>query len=177
MRPPEVMNLDRLVLRKPQPRDAVDIFERYARDAEVTRFLVWQPHESVSVTERFVAGCIALWENGNAFPWVITLRSDGALLGMIELRINGSKADMGYVLARPFWGNGYASEAARGVADWVIAQPDVFRVWAVCDVENAASARVLEKAGMQFEGILRRWLVHPNLGPDPRDCRCYARVK
>jgi len=48
---------------------------------------------------------------------------------------------------------------------------------AVCDVENIASARVMEKAGLSREGVLRRWLVHPNLGPEPRDCYGYARVR
>jgi [ribosomal protein S5]-alanine N-acetyltransferase len=50
-------------------------------------------------------------------------------------------------------------------------------VWAVCDVENAASARVLEKAGMRREGVLRRWAMHPNMGEEPRDSFCYAKVK
>ena len=60
---------------------------------------------------------------------------------------------------------------------WSLAQPELFRVWATCDVENAASAGVLERAGMQREGILRRWTVHPSLGDEPRDCFCYAVVK
>jgi RimJ/RimL family protein N-acetyltransferase len=50
-------------------------------------------------------------------------------------------------------------------------------VWAVTDVDNHASARVLEKIGMQREGLLRRWLVHPSLSPEPRDCWCFARVR
>jgi ribosomal-protein-alanine N-acetyltransferase len=50
-------------------------------------------------------------------------------------------------------------------------------VWAVCDVDNLASARVLEKAGMGREGRLRRWVLHPNVSAAPRDCWCYAHVK
>lgn len=57
------------------------------------------------------------------------------------------------------------------------AVPSVSRVWAVCDVENRASARVLEKIGMRFEGILARWSIHPNLSDEPRDCRGYARLR
>jgi RimJ/RimL family protein N-acetyltransferase len=69
------------------------------------------------------------------------------------------------------------TEAATSIVDWAIAQPQIFRVWAFCDVENAASARVLEKLGMKYEGILRRWLAHTNISADPRDCLCYAKVK
>jgi [ribosomal protein S5]-alanine N-acetyltransferase len=63
------------------------------------------------------------------------------------------------------------------VSGWLLAQPGIFRVWAVCDVENAGSARALEKARFQQEGILRRWIVHPNRAAEPRDCRVYALVK
>jgi hypothetical protein len=53
----------------------------------------------------------------------------------------------------------------------------IFRVWALCDVDNLASARVMEKVGMQREGILRRWILHPNLSDEPRDVYCYSVVK
>jgi ribosomal-protein-alanine N-acetyltransferase len=117
------------------------------------------------------------WERGRGFPWVIIRREDGQLLGMIHLRIEGHKADVGYGLARPFWGQGYMTEAVWAVTGWVLAQPAIYRVWAVCDVDNLASARVLEKAGMQREGLLRRFIVHPAISPKPRDCWCYAIVK
>jgi hypothetical protein len=51
------------------------------------------------------------------------------------------------------------------------------RVWAVCDSTHLASVRVLEKAGLEREGILRRFIVHPNISPEPRDCFCYSRVR
>ena len=82
-----------------------------------------------------------------------------------------------YVLARAHWRNGFAAEALRALVDWVMTQPDVFRAGAVCDVENAALARVMEKAGMTREGILRRWMLHPQAGDTPRDCLCYSIVK
>ena len=63
------------------------------------------------------------------------------------------------------------------VVDWAIAQPDVHRVWAVADLENVASQRVLEKAGMVREGVLRRWMLVPSQGKVPRDVWCFARVK
>ena len=69
------------------------------------------------------------------------------------------------------------TEALEPLVNWAIAQPDIYRVWAVCDIENLASARVLEKLGMTREGRLHRWLVHPNISDEPRDCFCYAKVK
>lgn len=60
---------------------------------------------------------------------------------------------------------------------WSLMQPSIFRVYAECDVENTASARVLEKVGMSRERILRKWIMHPNVSDGLRDCLRYAIVK
>jgi RimJ/RimL family protein N-acetyltransferase len=177
IKPPETLETPRLQLRPPVVQDADVIFRKYARDPEVTRYLVWRPHEQVGTTREFIRHCIACWENGSAFPWVVIRKVDHELLGMIELRIDGFSADLGYVLAREYWGMGYATEMTRAVVAWALAQPGIFRVWATCDVENPASARVLEKAGMQKEGTLRRYMLHPNVSDTPRDSFCFAAVK
>ena len=61
--------------------------------------------------------------------------------------------------------------------DWALEQPEIFRIQAVCDVENIGSARVMEKAGMEREGTLRRYVLHPNISDEPRDVYMYAIVK
>lgn len=66
------------------------------------------------------------------------------------------------------------SEAVSALVAWAMDQPTVYRVWAACDIDNVASARLLESVGMQLEGTLRRWLVHPNMSDSRRDCLCYA---
>jgi RimJ/RimL family protein N-acetyltransferase len=108
---------------------------------------------------------------------VILNKARNQLMGMIELRLEGHRASLGYVLAQPYWGQGYMPEAVQALTQWALDQPDIYRVWAVCDVENIGSARVLEKAGWTREGILRRWIIHPNISATPRDCYCFARVK
>jgi [ribosomal protein S5]-alanine N-acetyltransferase len=177
MRPPRTFETDRLQLRAPVIEDAEALFASYTQDPEVTRHLTWWPHRVIEDTRGFVQGCIAKWPDGPSYPWVILRREDGERLGMIEMRVNEFKVEIGYVLARRFWGQGYMTEAVRTVSDWAIAQPEIYRVWATCDVENTGSAWVLEKAGMQREGLLRRWIVHPCIGPAPRDSWCYARVR
>lgn len=175
--PPPGLETARLRLRPPRPDDASEIFARYAQDAEVTRYLTWRPHKSVETVQEFLRSLLALREQGAVLPWVVERRADGQLLGVTDLRLQGSRAEIGYALARDAWGQGFASEAARALVEWALTQPGLYRVWAVCDVDNRASARVLEKAGMVREGLLRRWNVHPNVGDEPRDCWCYARVR
>jgi RimJ/RimL family protein N-acetyltransferase len=177
MKPPEIIKTPRLTLRPPVLADADAIFTEYAQDAAVSKYMIWRPHENVASTRDFIRRCIRGWEEGSSYPWVITLTESERLIGMIEGRVKEYTMDLGYVLARSCWGRGYMSEAARPIVDWGLAQCGIFRIWAVCDVNNPASARVLEKIGMQREGVLRRWGLHPNVSDEPRDVYCYSIVK
>ncbi len=177
MRPPDIIVTPRLRLRPPVMADARSILDGYAQDTEVTKFLTWSPHEAIDDTYEYLERCVNNWKDSRAFPWVVTRREDGALIGMVEARVDRHKVNLGYVLARSHWGQGYIPEAVKAVVDWALGQDTIYRVWAVCDVENHASARVLEKVGMTKEGVLRRWIVHPNVSAQPRECFCYAIVK
>ena len=66
------------------------------------------------------------------------------------------------------------TEALTEIVRWALRQEKVFRIGSMCDVENIASARVMEKAGLIREGMLRRRLIHPNISDEPRDCFIYA---
>jgi RimJ/RimL family protein N-acetyltransferase len=177
LRPPPAVETARLHLRPPRLEDAAEIFVRYGQDVEVTRYLTWRPHGTMEPVQDFLRHLLALREQGAVLPWVVERRADGRLLGMIDLRIHGHRAEMGYALARDAWGQGFATEAVRALVEWALTQPGLYRVWAVCDVDNRASARVLEKVGLVREGRLQRWSVHPNVSEEPRDCWCYARVR
>ena len=178
VRPPETLETERLRLRPPTMEDAEWIFSDYAQDPEVTKYMDWRPHESIVMTHEFLRHTLEGWRKGKEFHWVITDKASGDRLGMIAIWLEKPhRAQFGYVLARKHWGNGYATEAARAVVEWAMSLPGIFRVWAVCDIENRASARVLEKADLEFEGILHRWTMHSNISDEPRDVLCYARVK
>jgi predicted adenylyl cyclase CyaB len=174
---PREIRTSRLILRAPRPEDADVIFQRYAQDAEVTRFLTWRPHLSIDETRDFVQRCLDGWQRGTPLTWSITRIDEDLALGMVDLRIDHEGAEMGYVLARAEWGKGYMTEAVGAVVEQVLALPHVYRVAAICDVENVASARVMEKVGMLREGILRRAVLHPNISAEPRDAYVYARTR
>jgi ribosomal-protein-alanine N-acetyltransferase len=72
MNAPETFQTERLLLRKPRMEDAPVIFEAYAQDSEVTRYLVWKPHKNVKETEQFLSVCLQLWQAGKDFAaWFI----------------------------------------------------------------------------------------------------------
>ena len=68
-------------------------------------------------------------------------------------------------------------EAVTAVSNEAFEHHNLFRIWATCDKENLASARVLEKSGFVCEGTLARWMVHPNVSEEPRDALVYARTR
>lgn len=174
---PDTIETPRLHLRRPVPADAERIFQTYAQDPEVTRYLEWVPHTSVETTRKFVTFCQERWTKSVAFPYVITRKEDAKLLGMIEVRPNGHRADFGYVLARSYWGSGLMPEAIAAIVKITFAHATIYRMAATCDVENRASARALEKSGFSREALLRRYIIHPNISPEPRDSLLYALIK
>lgn len=174
---PETIQTTRLLLRKPLPGDVSAVLRGYAHDPDVTRYLTWKPDQSLEEISAFVDRALNAWERGSIYTWALTLRDSGRLIGMIDARIDAYMVNIGYVIAQEYWNRGYATEALKAVLAWTDTQEDVERVWAVCAVANPASARVMEKAGMEREGILRRWMIFPNIGGTPQDCFCYARVK
>jgi ribosomal-protein-alanine N-acetyltransferase len=176
--PPATLQTPRLRLRAPVVEDAAAIFDAYTQDAEVARYTSWSPHRSLDETRKFLEQyCEAGWKAGTVFSWLMTISEDGHAAGIIDFRLVSCRAEVGYVLARRYWGRGFMTEAAGAVVEWLIAQPEIHRVWATVDQENGASQRVLEKIGMVREGVLRRWMVFPNLGSDPRDVWSFARIK
>jgi [ribosomal protein S5]-alanine N-acetyltransferase len=175
---PAQLQTPRLLLRSPTHADAQHIFARYAQDCEVCRYMSWTPHRSLDDTCAFLARIIADNTAGTSAGYLIFARESKELLGSVGGRmLEATRIQFGYCLARDSWGQGYATEAARAFVAAAGDQPDIWRIQAYCDLENKPSARVLEKAGLTLEGVLRRYLVLPNLGQTPRDVFCYAKVR
>jgi RimJ/RimL family protein N-acetyltransferase len=166
----------RLLLRKPRAEDARLIFAAYAQDREVTRYLAFQPHRDLKDAEEAVGRFLEGWSSGKSYCWLIFRRDVEELVGAIAAR-EDQGVNLGYLIARPYWRHGFMSEALGAIVEWAFAQPNIFRVWAVCDVDNEASARLLERNGFHQEGILRKWSLHPNVSDVPRDCYCYAKTR
>jgi RimJ/RimL family protein N-acetyltransferase len=173
---PGAFETRRLRLRRPRPDDEADVFA-YASDPLVTRLMDWPTHEAIESSRRFLCSCAEGWAARTEFTWMVTVRPDDRALGAIACRPKGGAVEFGYVLRRDAHGQGIATEAARALAGWLWCIPSVGRIEATCDVENLASARVLEKAGLSRERVLPAYAYRPNLGPVPRDAYLYAWVR
>jgi RimJ/RimL family protein N-acetyltransferase len=173
----ESFTTSRLRLRRPRVEDAPAIFRAYASDPTVTRYLAWPRHRNVADSRAFVEFADAEWAAWPVGPYLIEELETGGIIGSTGLAFETpDRASTGYVLAQREWGKGLASEALAGV----LAQAEragVGRITALCHVDHRNSRRVLEKAGFEREGILRRHTVFPNLEDGTaRDVALYARI-
>lgn len=175
---PDEIETPRLRLRRPTPKDAAAIFARYASVPDVTRYLSWPTHRTVSDTEAFIDASDRAWAEQGAGP-LLVLTKAGALLGGTGLALEAPhRAETGYVFAKDAWGHGFATEVTQVLASLAFQLPSLSRLEATCHVENAPSARVLEKAGFFRETLLLDAVVFPNSGSTkPAHAWRYARLR
>lgn len=147
----------RLVLRRFTPADAQPMFDNWANDLEVTKFITWPPHGTVEVTQSIVKGWVESYEKPNSYQWAIEL--DGQVIGSISvvtLKERAQMAEIGYCLGRHWWHKGIMSEALRGVMKFLFEEVGVNCITAKHDVRNPNSGGVMKKCGMTLDGILRQ---------------------
>ncbi len=148
----------RLILRPFRIEDAEDMYTNWASDPEVTRFLTWPAHGSIDVTRRVLEDWIPRYGDGGYFQWAIEWKETGRAIGsiaVVRLDEETESAEIGYCLGRDFWGRGIMPEALRAVMDYLFAVVGLNRIASCHDVNNPKSGRVMVKAGMKMEGILR----------------------
>jgi ribosomal-protein-alanine N-acetyltransferase len=168
------LTTDRLVLRDFRMSD-LQSMHRYASDPEVVRFMEWGPN-TVDESRDFLRMTIRLQKDNprRHFDLAIVINPDDHLIGGCGIYItspHNREAFIGYCLRRDSWGRGYATETAGRLLSFGFAQLKLHRIFATCDPLNLASARVLEKSGMQFEGRLRE---NKLIGNRWRDSLLYA---
>ena len=153
------LETDRLILRRFVETDIEDIFNNWSNDPEVTKFLRWQPHGDISVTRGFMEDKLLAYEKPDYYLWAMELKATGQVIGTIGVgRHNDGprSATMGYAMGRAWWNMGYMSEALGRVVRFLFEEVGMNRVEAQHDTRNPGSGRVMQKAGMTYEGTLRQ---------------------
>ncbi|GCE18484.1 GNAT family N-acetyltransferase [Dictyobacter kobayashii] len=150
-----ILTTERLILRDFDERDWKPTLE-YQSDPEFLRFNPW--HERTELDVHSLIRMFINWGRERPrkkYQLAIVLRKNNQLIGNCGLRMSHAQADMadlGYELDRHYWGYGYATEASRALLAFGFEQLQLHRIWAYCLSENVASAHVLEKIGMRYEG-------------------------
>ena len=148
---------ERLLLREPRLEDAKDMFDNWASDPEVTKYLMWLPHKNIIDTKNILN--IWLGEEGKpgVHRFLICLKSDGIAQGSIDVvdyDENGVPS-IGYCISRKLWNQGYMSEVTEAFINYLYSK-GYRKMRIAADVRNIASNRVIQKCGFKFSHIEER---------------------
>ena len=152
-----IITTERLMLRRMTLRDAQDVFD-YSQDEEVARHVLWDTQRSISEARAYLRYMLRQYRRNQPASWGIILKETGKLIGTIgfmSYNEDHNSAEIGYSLSRDHWNKGLMSEALRACLEYAFDEMQLHRVEAQHELTNPASGRVMEKCGMQREGILR----------------------
>ena len=153
------METERLKIRLFKPEDANDLYE-YCSDESVTRYLPFDTYtEKKQATDR-INYCLEVYNNlDKPITWAIEYNLDGKMIGSIDFvkwSEQDRSAEVGYVINRNYWNKGIMTEALKAVIEFGFENMQLNRIEARCDERDLASAKVMEKNGLKYEGTLRQ---------------------
>jgi len=165
---------DRIILRRFKVSDAKDVFEHYASDEEVTKFLTWKTHENLDVTKAILSEWVKKYANDDFYSWAIYNLDSGEVIGAISLKTTPERfrGEIGFVLGKAYWNKGIMTEALKEILKYGFERIGLSRIQAAHHIMNKASGKVMLKAGMKHEGRLRKW--SPNNEGVLVDCMMYS---
>lgn len=152
------LETERLILRKMTAYDVGDVF-KYCSDEEISKFTTWHSHRTIEDSKQFVDHVLGLYEQNSLAPWGIEDKETGAIIGTVGFVFwhpKQARAELAYALARTHWNKGLMSEAAGTIIRFGFEAMQLVRIEARCHLLNVGSSRVMEKCGMEFEGVLRK---------------------
>lgn len=153
----QVLGTDRLLLRPFQKGDAQMMYDNWASDDEVTRYLLWSTHENVEETEEAIESWEKLYEKKNYYHWAIVHKESGQVIGstvLFDFRpcwwlpFKKHSAEVGYCLGRKWWKQGIAQEAVSAILEYAFVTLSLKQMVARHDHRNPASGQVMQRLGM-----------------------------
>lgn len=153
------LETDRLILRRLNIDDAESVYNNWASDDEVTKYLTWPTHINIDASRGYLDYCVNGYMNPAFYQWGIELKDTHELIGNISV-VNVideiDSLELGWVIGRRYWGNEYTAEAALKILEYLFDKVGANCICAGHDVNNPNSGRVMQKIGMKFEGVLRQ---------------------
>lgn len=155
----KVLGTERLLLRRFKIEDDQNMFDNWASNPNVTKYLTWGPHENVEITKLIINDWLKGYEESNFYQWAIEVKEIGEPIGSISVvRINESvnEVEIGYCIGEKWWHQSYTSEAFKRVIKFLFNKVGAQRICAKHDTDNPNSGHVMIKCGLQYEGTLRK---------------------
>ena len=156
----KTIETERLILRPFVMEDAEAMYRNWASDDEVTKHLTWPTHGSVEVSRAVLSDWTSHYGEPDFYQWAIVLKENGpepiGSITVVHINLKVDGAAMGYCMSRAHWRKGIMAEALRGLIAFLFDEVGFNRIEADHDPNNPASGRVMEKAGMRHEGVMRQ---------------------
>ncbi len=147
-KPNLLITTKRCYLRCFKPSDAQQMYENWATDADVTKYLTWSPHANIQVTQDLINGWIQEGKEQETFyQLVIELKDTHELIGSLTCFNNNY---IGYCLSKNYWNQGLATEVVQAFLEYLFVYIKKQTITGICDKENIYSAKVMQKCGMHF---------------------------
>lgn len=172
------LETERLILRRFKKNDYAEMFENWASDPEVTKYLTWPTHKNHYITKDILKMWTENYFHKDYYQWAICLKEDNSLIGSISIMNideTNLNCEVGYCIGREYWNMGITTEAFNAIIKFGFEDIGFERIAARHDVENMASGKVMEKCGLKYEGTLRKILKN-NKG-QLVDCKYYSILK
>lgn len=171
----KVIETENLILRKFELSDANAVYNNWASDSDVTKYLTWGPMDNIDTSKMIVQSWVDEYKNADFYQWAIVLKANSdEPIGTISTVRQDEELGMvqiGYCLGKKWWNKGISSEALAAVNKYFLNEIEVNRIEARHDPKNTGSGKVMIKCGMQYEGTMRRADIN-NQGIC--DCAMYA---
>jgi [ribosomal protein S5]-alanine N-acetyltransferase len=141
----------RLILRPLVDADAADLHRIYQVEG-VLRYFPSPLPPPLEKVQKFIQDQARHWDEHGYGNWALVAQDSPELVGWAgpQFLPETGETEIGYLLARPFWGKGYGSEAARASLDFIFTNFDLPQIIALVHPENSASQHVLEKCGLRL---------------------------
>lgn len=175
----QTIETERLILRKFRIEDAQAMYDNWACDPRTSRYVPWGVHENVEVTKEILNEWINSYAVPFTFNWVVELKTDSIIIGSItgvKVDKENKICEIGYCYGPNFWEKGYGTEALKGVINYLFNEVGFRLLEAKHLASNPASGRIMEKAGMQKDGILRERIID-KMTKEPTDIVYYSITK
>ncbi len=152
------LETERLFLRRFYIDDAKYMYNNWAKEPEVVKYLTWQKHRSEEDSKEVLMLWDQEYEDISTYNWAIIFKELGEPVGSITVVDHDDilkMVEIDYCIGSKYWNRGIACEAFKALIQFFIEDVGMNRIIARCDVKNPSSAKVMKKAGMIYEGTLR----------------------
>ena len=152
----QTITTERLTLRRFTVEDAQEMYDNWASDPRVTKYLTWEPHASPEATSALLRDWVTSYGNDNCYNWA--MEYDGHCVGSLSVVRQSDRsesAELGYCMGYDYWNKGLMTEAAKAVIRFLFDEVGCHRIVICHAVKNPASGRVAQKCGLNYEGTQR----------------------